>query len=343
MPDIHSSYQIKNVQFPNRIVMAPMVRFGYVNENGVMGRRLLDDHLSRAGCGAGLVISEALYVTDTVPVPSELSWRAGVWSDEHIEYLRTICDSYHSGGSVFFAQLAHPGFSFGDESARDINQISLDEIQKIRDGFIHASVRCRKAGLDGVEFHGAHTFFLNSLASATANKRTDRYGGDIAGRMTLIQEIIEGVRQEVGDEFLLGYRMGWTENIHTDMETAQALEKLGLDILHVSTGIPRSRGLSLPDDFIFNEVVYSAALVKKNVTVPVISVNQIRTAARGSRVIEQGISDFVAFGKPFLADIEFALKAKIDAEYMPCLECRGCQWFTDGARCPMQIRLGQAH
>ena len=343
MADIYSKIQIKDVTFPNRIVMAPMVRFGYTNVGGVMYERLINDHLSRSGCGAGLVITEALYVTTNTMITPEYIWRAGAYSDEHIPYLRRLADSYHAGSSVLFAQLAHPGFSYGDPVARDINCISVQEIETIRDGFISAAVRCKLAGFDGVELHGAHTFFLNCFASATANLREDRYGGELSGRLTLIREIIQGIREQAGEDFLISYRMGWTENRPCDIETAKALEQLGLDLIHISTGIPEQREIHIPEDFDYNEVVYTASYIKDKLTIPVTAVNQIRTIRRGSILIEHGYADFAAFGKPFLADTGFAVRAINDPEYMPCLECPGCRWFTDGSSCPVQIKLGQAH
>jgi len=320
-----------------------MVRFGFPSEKGVMGQRLIDDHLMRSGCGAGLVVSEATYVADDVPLPSEISWRPGAYSDDHIPHLSRLCESYHRGGSVFFAQLAHPGFAYYDPECRDISRVALDEIEKIRDGFIRSALRCSRAGLDGVELHGAHSFFLNSLASATANHRDDRYGGDLTGRLNLAREIIEGIKSFSGDRFLVSYRMGWTESSDNDAKTAQALEGMGLDLIHVSSGIPDKRpdlaGL-LPG---FNEVVAAGAQIKKHVTIPLICVNRIDTIARGSTLIEEGHADFAAYGRPFLADTHFARNALDNPDYAPCRNCSRCQWFTDGSRCPAQIQLGQVH
>lgn len=92
-----------------------------------------------------------------------------------------------------------------------------------------------------------------------------------------------------------------------DIETAKALEKLGIDILHVSSGIPEDRKLKLPDEFEYNDFVYTGIQVKKNVNIPVIVVNDIKTLSRGNKLIEDGDCDFVAYGRPFLSDPNFIL------------------------------------
>jgi len=332
MSDIFSPIQVKNVHFINRIVMAPMVRFGFPSRNGIMGEKLLQDYVGRADKEMGLMISQALYVSDEYGI----SDRAGAYSEYHIGYLKKIAESCRKYDTRFFAQLSLPGFGFYYENSKDINKLAKQELVKIRDWFIRSAEICKKAGLDGIELHGAHAFFLNMMASSHSNKRMDTYGGDIIGRLTFVKEITEAIKSYAGDRFIVAYRMGWGDDLDIDVQTAQALENIGVDMLHVSSGIPRNRKLQLPANFEYNDVVYTGCHIKKHVNIPVIVVNGIKTLGRGNALIENNSCDFVAYGKPFLADADFIKHSIKDNNYKPCLECSECKWFTNGEKCPAQ-------
>ena len=334
MSNIFSPIQVKNIQFKNRVVMSPMVRFGLPSENGTMGQKLMQDYLSRADKGIGLIISQVL----SVSAKREIVGGAGAYADRHISYLKQIAEACHENGTRFFAQLGLPGFGFYDHSSGDVNKLTKKELTGIRDAFIRGAEICQKAGLDGIEMHGAHTFFLNMMTSPHANKRQDVYGGDLTGRLTLVKEITEGIKSFAGDHFLVSYRMGWGDSLDTDAQTARALENIGIDMLHVSNGIPQDRELKLPAGFAYSDTVYTGCQVKKHVTIPVICVNGLETLGRGNVLIENNCCDFAAYGKPFLADARFVEESLKNSDYKPCLACRSCQWFINGEQCPAQLK-----
>ncbi|WP_337955808.1 oxidoreductase [Clostridium luticellarii] len=338
MSNIFSPIRVKNVNFINRIVMAPMVRFGYPSKNGIMGEKLLQDYLGRSDKGIGLMISQVL----SVSTEREIAGRAGAYSDQHIDYLSKIAETCHKSGTRFFAQLGLPDFSFYDDNSENVNKLTKQELVKIRDWFIRSAEICQKSGLDGIELHGAHTFFLNMMASSYSNKRQDTYGGDLIGRLTLVKEITEAIKSFAGEYFVVSYRMGWGDDLDIDVQTARVLENMGIDMLHVSTGIPEDRKLQLPMDFQYNDVVYTGCHVKKHVNIPVIAVNNVKTLNRGNVLIENNCCDFVAYGKPFLADSDFIKHSRKDSSYKPCFECSECKWFTNGEKCPAQI-IAKAH
>lgn len=335
MANIMDPIGVKNVDFKNRAVMAPMVIFGLTSENGVMEPELVDHYLKRADTGIGLMISQALSVS-----PDEkISGGAGAYSDSHINYLSKIKDACHQNDTRFFAQLAYPGFSYYNDNSKDVNQLTKEDLGKIRDEFINGAKVCKKAGLDGIEMHGAHTFFLNMMASPQSNKREDEYGGDINGRLFLLKEIVAGIKDFSGDDFIVSYRMGWNDNLDLDIKTAKAIEDIGIDMLHVSSGIPGDRNLNIPEDFHYNEVVYTGCQIKKHVNIPVIVVNDIRTINRGKYLLENDLCDFAAYGRPFLADENFMSQSAVDPDYDPCLRCKQCQWFENIDKCPGQIKV----
>lgn len=342
MANIFSPLQIRDVAFQNRIVMAPMVRFGYQTDNGVMGEDLLQEYMRSAGTGIGLVIVQLLAVSHYITFErgAGTSGGAGMYADEHAEYLKRLADSFHQGGTRLFAQLGITGYGYDSDESKDVNDLTTADLEEIREQFIHAAWLCKSAGADGIELHGAHTYFLNMMASPVTNRRKDRYGGDPDGRLRLVKEIVRGIRGFAGDDFLIGYRMGWGNSLDDDIETAKALEQAGVDVLHVSFGIPRDREMELPADYAYSKVVYTGCQTAGHIGIPTIAVNDIQTLARGDALIRQGACDFVAYGKPFLADPAFVEHSADRMDYRPCYGCRECRWFRDGRKCPSRLRLG---
>lgn len=335
---IFDSIKIKNLIFKNRIVMAPMVPFGLpINSDGTMGKELINHYLQRVSNEMGLMISQSLSVTAT-PVTSKtlIDGGVGVYSDIHKVYLSQLAEACHKKGINFFAQLAYP--SVGYNNGDSIVELTESDIENIITEFVRSAKICKQAGCDGIELHGANGFFLNMFACPLSNKRHDQYGGNINGRLLLTKKIVKEIQAFTDDNFIISYRMGWNDNLENDIQTAQALEQIGIDLLHVSFGIPSNRELETPEDFPYNSIVYTGTQVKKHIQIPVIVVNDIRTLNRGNILIENGVCDFVAFGKPFLADKEFLTKSLGNYNFNPCLSCKNCQWFRNGEKCPARIK-----
>ena len=139
MSNIFSQIKVKGVNFSNRIVMAPMVHFGYKNKNGNMEEKLLNTYLNYADKGIGLIISQALLVANKKEIVGDVSNWAGIYSNEHIEYLRKISDTYHKYGTKFIAQLNTLNFKFLEKNSNDINKLSKDDLIYLRDCFIKSA------------------------------------------------------------------------------------------------------------------------------------------------------------------------------------------------------------
>ncbi|AFS79331.1 NADH:flavin oxidoreductase/NADH oxidase [Gottschalkia acidurici 9a] len=330
MTNIMDPIKIKNILFKNRVVMAPMVCFGWPSENGMMSEKLIDHYKKRASTGIGLMISQSISVSSKESCDGGI----GIYNEDHINYLSNIRETCHQNGTRFFSQLIYPGLAYHYSSSLDINKMSKDDLRKIRDEFIHSAQLCKKAGLDGIELHGAHGFFLNMITSPISNNREDEYGGDINRRLLLVKEIVEGIKRFTDDDFIVSYRMGWNDCLDTDIKMAQALEKIGIELLHISSGIPMDRELEMPEDFHFNNIVYTGSQVKKHVNIPTIVVNDIRTFARGKYLVNHDMCNFVAYGKPFLADESFMTKSLENDKYESCFRCKKCQWFINSDNCP---------
>lgn len=335
---IFEPIQVKKVVFQNRIVMAPMVPFGIPEPfDGVISDELLEHYLSRADNDMGLLIVQALAVT---PTDSSINgvgvYRTGIFSDEHKTPLKAIADTFHAHGSKVFVQLGFPSRDF--DSGASVNGYTTAEMQHIRNVFIDAARRCREAGCDGVELHGAHGFFLNMVTSEQSNRREDIYGGSFENRMRFVGEVVAGIKAWAGDDFIIAYRMGWNKDLESDVQMVRTLKQFGVEMLHISLGIPSDRRLPLPDDFLYNDIVYTGTHIKEYVDIPVIVVNDIRTLNRANILLEQGKCDFTAFGRPFLANHRFLTHSLEHYDYSPCFGCKECKWLEHYEKCPARKR-----
>lgn len=356
MKTLFSEITIRYLKIKNRVVMPPMVCFGYAGEDGKVTQRNLDHYEALAKGGAGLIIVEATCVNKYGRLsPVQL----GLWSDDQIEGFSRIAEVCHRYGAAVLVQIHHAGMLsqstpdvFGPSAFRGKSQfgpeiaaraITEGEIYAVRDDFVAAALRAKKAGLDGVELHGAHGYLISQFFSPLLNKRTDAYGGSLLRRTRLATDVISGIRETAGENFIIGCRMGCNEpDLASSTAIARQIEKAGLDLLHVSAGAdsiikPEKEGIpEVPEGFPCSRIVYSGTLIKKEVGIPVIVVNGIKTPQQAGYLIENGLADFAAIGKGQMVDPEWANKTREKREITPCLDCKNCSLFRPGAVCPQK-------
>lgn len=124
-----------------------------------------------------------------------------------------------------------------------LNELGIDEIEGIKNKFISAAERAKKAGFDGVELHSAHAYLLDQFLSPLTNKREDEYGGNIYGRIKLHLDIIKGVRERLGKDYPIFLRMGAGDFMKGGLSkedsviAAKEFEKAGVDVIDVSGGM----------------------------------------------------------------------------------------------------------
>jgi len=343
---------IRNKTAANRIMMAPCVVFGAGTENGDVGEFRMNHYGQRAKDGVGTIVIEAVAVQEKClgSIPALI----GAWSDEHIPQLKKLADRIQKYPVISIVQIMHRGarrtglkdneIPFGPsagilDNATTMREATIEELEGVRDSFITAAVRVQKAGFDGVELHNAHGFFLTQMVSGIINKRTDEYGGTLDKRIKLPLDILNGIREACGTNFIIGVRVGANEPTYDDgIQIAKIYEANGIDYISVSAGYGDMSILpSPPPDFPFNAVVYGGALIKKNIKrVPVILVNDIKTAERGEWLLQNGFGDMIAYGKPLLATPDFVSRARtMPQKNNDCVKCKQCHWFSDYKKCPV--------
>ena len=345
MSNLFDPITIKNQKIKNRVVVPPMVCFGWTEDNGFITKASINHYESFAKGGAGLIILEAHAVEKDGRLANT---QLGIWSDLHIDGLKRVAEVCNKYDAVSLVQIHHAGLNTPrnvealpiSPSGFNMNghlsrAMTIDDIKRVQESFLLAALRAKAAGLHGIELHGAHGYLIDQFMSPVINKRQDKYGGSIENRMRFGLEILEMIKGEVGTEFIIGYRMGGNEPTLVEGVTiAKALEDKGVDLLHVSAGIQGESVPEVPKDFPYNFIVYCGTEIKKAVKIPVIVVNGIKTLHQASELIENNLADFVAVGRGQLVDPSWANKASINKEPNSCQKCPNCLWFKDGTNCP---------
>lgn len=306
---------------PNRIWLAPMT-----NLQSHADGSLSDDELrwleARAAGGFGVIESCATHVAlDGQGWPGEL----GIFEDRLVEDWRRLADTTHAHGALLIAQIFHAGeraavdttgiqaWSASASADGVVREGTLEDIERTIGAFRDAAVRAHAAGLDGVELHGAHGYLLCQFLSATRNRRTDGWGGDLAGRARLLRETFRAVRAAVPADFIVGVRLspedfGATKGLDLDesLQVAKWLAEDGLDFLHISLWDATKNTAKRPDSHANTE--FRAALPPG---VPLVVAGNVWTRADAEHQLALG-ADAVALGRSAIANPRWPLEVAQD-------------------------------
>ncbi len=353
MSGLFSEYILNGNPIKNRVVLPPMVTPHFTGADGIVTGKNIRHYTQRTAGGAGIVIVEATAVQkDGRLAPYQL----GLWNDQFIPGMATIATTIKEGEALALIQIHHAGLvtpesvfpvckgPSADEKNPRSQALTTSEIETLCEDFIAAAVRAKSAGFEGVELHGAHGYLLNQFASPMFNNREDEYGGTLVGRLKLATDIIHGIRMACGPAFIIGYRMGANSpQLDDGVEIAKYLESQGVDLLHVSHGGSLQNLPRPPKEFEYNWIVYSGTVVKSMIKVPVIVVNEIKTPERAAYLVENNLADFVALGRPILADPAWANHVKNNQPVNICSSCKPkCRWYDAADQCPAVKRLSES-
>lgn len=324
------SLKIKNVEIKNRIAIPPMVCFSWTDDSGYVVQKNVDHYRELAEGGAGLIIVEATAITKRGRLADT---ELGLWEDGQTEGFREIVENAHKNGAKIFIQLVHAGGNGsaddaeGPSSYKNFRGITCSEMTKERieaacRDFAAAALRAKAAGFDGVELHGCHGYLISEFFNSRVNKRTDEYGQD---KSLFAKEVIKAVREAVGDDYILGIRIGAFEPLLEDgLEHARDIASM-VDFMDVSYG-GDCNGTS-PEGFPCSEAVYGASCIKKELPdMPVFGVHNINSKEDVINALNTGI-DMADIGKAALVDPAFANHIINGDEEGHCLHCKNfCRW-----------------
>lgn len=353
-PHLFSEGRIKTAVMKNRLIQPSMCDNMSDRSGGVTDQKLAYFR-RRAQGGVGWINLGYAYVSKRGRGCTY--FQVGVYADELIPGLRKLTDVVHEHDVRMGCQIAHAGrqtthhYIDGQmpEAPSPIaegvlgelpEEMNLERIDELQREFADAARRAREANFDLVELHGAHGYLFQTFMSPLSNTRTDEYGGSFENRFRFLGETVRAVRAAVGDDFPVGYRISGSEfsdgglTIDDTVQTAMALEREGIDYVHISGGSYESFQMMIaPMGIGPGQLEPLAAEVKKHVGIPVVSVGRYNTPELAERVLADGNADFIATGRELLADPDFPRKAREGRarDIRPCVACeQGCidRWVS---------------
>ncbi len=343
MERLFQTHVIGNKELKNRVVCPPMVCSIY-REDGYVSAENVEHYRLIAKGGVGLIIQEAACVSDTGRLSTG---QLGIWEDEQINGLKQITNAVHDQDGTIVLQIHHAGlmgvdgvhdcpsnYSFSNPYTGTViegQEMSAERIKEVIQQFINAGKRAYEAGYDGIELHGAHAYLISQFLNTNVNKRTDIYGEQPE---LFVIEILNGIRKAVGNDFILGIRMGAFEpTLESSLAYAKAL-KSHLDYLNISFGFMSLCQPQKPNDYPFEAHIYATEEIKAAVNVPVFAANNITSPKMADDILVKTNADMVNIGRGILINPNWTNDAAAERDTGHCLHCKMCSFPRDSSKCP---------
>lgn len=321
--------QLNHLALRNALVVAPMTRIS-ASETGVAGERMQRYYARFARGGFGLVITEGIYIDDAWS--QTYACQSGLINNEQVAGWKAIVDELHTAGSRVIAQIQHAGalsqgnawrtgtvapsavrprgeqlpFYYGKGPYPLPRALDDAEIDNIIHAFADTAHRAvAEAGFDGVEIHGANGYLLDQFFTDYTNQRDDKWGGDIASRLSLMLAVIGAVRAKVGANAVVGIRISqgkvndfthkWQEGEAGAATVFSLLAASGVDYIHITEHEAWQPAFANNT----RSLVELASIAAPDITI--IGNGGLGTQARAEQVMAQGAT-LIALGKPALAN-----------------------------------------
>jgi 2,4-dienoyl-CoA reductase (NADPH2) len=300
--------------------------------------RLAAYFAERARGGVGLMVTGGFAPNIAgwlSPLGSQLSSHASARAH------KPITKAVHDEGGKIALQILHAGrygYSPFSVSASRVKspitpfaprELSAAGVEKQIKAYAHCAVLAREAGYDGVEVMGSEGYFINQFLVTHVNQRTDEWGGSYANRMRLPVEIVQRVREAVGKDFIIIYRLSMLDLIPDGstwdeiVQLAKAVEQAGATILNTGIGWHEARIPTIATSVPRGAFAWVTQKMKAEVKIPLCTTNRINTPEVAEQIIASGAADMVSMARPLLADAEFVKKAaegRAD-EINTCIAC----------------------
>lgn len=331
MKHLFDNIELKNIKAKNRIVRSATWE-GIANQDGSVTEKAYEiyDELAKGGVG--------IIVTGFTSVATSDYYFDGMMrlsDDALIPQYKKLTDLIHAQGVPVMTQLALGAYyrESGNRFAQvEPDYMTVEEIHSVRDQFIEAAVRAKKAGFDGVQIHVAHFFFLSRFVSPAINHRTDMYGGSTENRVRLVLEIIKGI-QEREPSLHITAKINSNDFTHggLDEKESLAMSKLlaeaGIDSIEVSGNGTSVAGIR-PHQ---NEGYFApfAAKLAEEVDTPIILVGGMRSLDIMEDVLQNTNIEMIALSRPLLREPDLPNKFKNgEASVAKCISCNACYSST---------------
>ncbi|PDO86177.1 NADPH-dependent 2,4-dienoyl-CoA reductase [Kosakonia pseudosacchari] len=335
-PSLFAPLDLGFTTLKNRVLMGSM--HTGLEERPDGAERLAAFYAERARHGVGLIVTGGV-----APALSGVTMEGGAVLHDvsQLPHHWQITDAVHEEGGKIALQILHTGrYSYQPHLVAPsalqapINRfmphaLSHDEILTLIDDFARCAALAQQAGYDGVEVMGSEGYLINEFLAARTNHREDEWGGDYARRMRFALEVVRAVRERVGSDFIIIYRLSMLDlvegggTLEETIALAQAVEAAGATIINTGIGWHEARIPTIATPVPRGAFSWVTRKLKGKVKVPLITTNRINDPQVADEILARGDADMVSMARPFLADAEFVSKAQTGRadEINTCIGC----------------------
>lgn len=320
----------------NRVLMGSMHLGLEEMKNGF--ERMAVFYAERASGGVALIVTGGIGPNKVGAVHAS----AAVLDDEkHLPGHKLVTDAVHEAGGKICMQILHTGrYAYNDKLIAPsaikapINPftpraISAEEIEEQIVDFVNCAGLAQQAGYDGVEVMASEGYFLNQFIVEQTNHRDDEWGGSFENRIRLPIEIVRRIRERVGEEFIIIFRLSMLDmveqgsNLEEIVTLGKAVEKAGATLINTGIGWHEARIPTIATKVPRAAFTWVTGKVRESLSIPVITSNRINMPEVAETVLARGDADMVSMARPFLADPEFVIKSEQGRtdEINTCIGC----------------------
>ncbi len=324
-PNLLSPLDLGFTTLPNRVLMGSMHIGLEEAERGF--ERMAAFYAERARGGVGLIVTGGI-----APSERACSFPGGakMTTEAEAEQHREITSAVHAAGGRIAMQILHfgryahhpdlvaPSALKAPISGFTPNALTDEQVEETVEEFVRAAELARHAGYDGVEIMGSEGYLINEFIVSATNHRTDRWGGGYENRIRFPVEIVRRVRERVGPDFILIYRLSMLDlvpggsTLEEVVTLAKEIEAAGATIINTGIGWHEARIPTIATSVPRAAFTWVTEKVRGAVSVPLVTSNRINTPEVAEEVLASGRADMVSMARPFLADPEFVAKAAAD-------------------------------
>nr|WP_171360392.1 NADPH-dependent 2,4-dienoyl-CoA reductase [Vibrio pectenicida] len=335
-PNLLKPLDLGFTQIRNRVLMGSM-HTGLEEHKEGLGK-LAAFYAERAKGGVGLIVTGGFSPNlrgRLHPFSAEFS------KTKHARSHRVVTEAVHEHGSKIAIQLLHAGryamhpFSQSSSAIKapiarfSPSEMSVRQINKTITAFANSAVLAQSAGYDGVEVMGSEGYLINQFICKRTNTRYDDWGGSYQNRMRFPLEIVQAIRQAVGEEFIIIFRLSMLDLVEEGstfeevITLAKELEKAGVTIINTGIGWHEARIPTIATQVPRGAFTWVTEKVRPHVSIPIVTCNRINTPEEAERILSSGHADMVSMARPFLADPHFVSKAENEQAHL-INTCIGC-------------------
>jgi len=306
----------------NRVLMGSMHVGLEEAPNGFA--RMAAFYAERARGGVGLIVTGGIAPNEAGrPYPGGAMLTTAEEASEH----RVITDAVHAAGGKIAMQILHFGrYAYHPDlvapsalqapiSAHVPHALTDAEVEQTIEDYARCAVLAKQAGYDGIEVMGSEGYLINEFIARQTNHRTDRWGGDYENRMRFPVEIVRRVREAVGEDFIIVYRLSMLDLVPGGstfdevVTLATEIEAAGATILNTGIGWHEARIPTIATSVPRGAYAWVTKKLMGSVSLPLVTSNRINTPEKAEELLADGYADMVSLARPFLADPDFVNKA----------------------------------